>query len=206
MKSRASSAARYRRHAAGYDATTRRTEPIRERAIALLSLRAGDTVVDAGCGTGLSFASIEAAIGLAGKLIGIEQSPEMLALARDRVARAGWRNVTLLESPAEHAAIPSSFDAVLFHFAHDIVRSRAALENTFCMARPGARVASAGMKYLPWWLAPANLYVLLKMLPYAATREGLRRPWSRLEEYLGPMHVDAAFLGAVYLASGTCPR
>jgi arsenite methyltransferase len=75
------SIAKYRAKAAVYDARSRRTWPLRERTIALLELRAGDVVVDAGCGTGLSFELLRAAIGPSGRLIGIEQSPEMFARA-----------------------------------------------------------------------------------------------------------------------------
>jgi hypothetical protein len=32
--------------------------------------------------------------------------------------------------------------------------------------------------------------------------EGLRRPWSRLAAFTGPLDVRTALLGAVYIASG----
>jgi arsenite methyltransferase len=194
----------YRRHAAGYDATTRRTEPNRRRTIARLRLAPGDTVVDVACGTGLSFSILEEAVGPSGRLIGIEQSPEMAAVARRRVEVAGWRNVVLIESAAEEAVIPAPFDAVLFHFAHDVLRSPAALENVFRAARAGARVAAAGMKYLPWWAAPANLYILAKAYPYAANLRGLRRPWSILQERHAPdLQVESVFWGGGFIAHGT---
>jgi arsenite methyltransferase len=46
------SIARYRQHAAGYDASARRTMPLRLRAIALLQLQPGHVVLDVGAGTG----------------------------------------------------------------------------------------------------------------------------------------------------------
>ena len=58
------------------------------------------TVIDVGCGTGLSFEALHRAVGMRGRIIGIEQSPEMIGKARDRVQRHGWRNVTLLNAPA----------------------------------------------------------------------------------------------------------
>src|SRR5262245_34907059 len=98
---RARSIGKYSRRAAGYDATCGPTRPIRERTVAALGLRAGQRVLDVGCGTGLSLALLRDAVGAEGKVFGFDQSPEMLAQARARVAMSGWHNVTLLDAPAQ---------------------------------------------------------------------------------------------------------
>lgn len=196
--------AKYRRHAAGYDATTARTDYIRRRAVAALRLSAGVTVVDVGCGTGLSFPSIEESIGPDGELIGIDCSPDMLAVARRRVAAGGWTNVTLIEGPAEDAVIPSRVDAFLFHFTHDVIRSTTALDHLLARARVGARVAAAGMRYWPRWAGPANIFIRLKARPYVTTMEGFDRPWSLLETRLSDLVVESALYGCCYVASGIC--
>jgi demethylmenaquinone methyltransferase/2-methoxy-6-polyprenyl-1,4-benzoquinol methylase len=200
------SVAKYRKHAARYDSTTHRTEPLRKRTIAHLRLRTGDVVLDVACGTGLSFALIQKEIGPTGKLIGIEQCPEMMERARLRATAGGWENVLLIESPVEASAIPLLVDAVLFNFTHDVLRSRAALEKIFHGTRAGARVAAAGMKLLSWWLAPANLYIMLKAYPYMTTFEGLNRPWSLLQEYVPDLQIEPVFWGGAYLAFGTHAR
>ena len=69
---------------------------MRRRAVAWLAPRPGDTVLDVGCGTGLSFELLQRAVGDSGHIVGIEQSPQMIDKARQRVQRHGWRNVTLL--------------------------------------------------------------------------------------------------------------
>jgi len=94
---------KYRRHAAGYDGSAHRTEGLRRRAIEALRLTTGETVVDVGCGTGLSFPGLQSRIGPSGTLIGIKPCVEMMALARRRVASYGWKNVILLEASAERA-------------------------------------------------------------------------------------------------------
>lgn len=195
------SIAKYRRRAAGYDATTHYTQPLRLRAIGRLALQAGETVIDAGCGTGLSFAPILARIGPTGRLIGIEQSPDMMRQARERVGREGWTNVELIEAAAEDAAIRGRADAILFFYTHDILRTEAAVAAVMSAAAPGARIAAAGVKYYPWWLAPANLHVWIKNWLYNARPGGLRRPWSRLERHV-PLQVESAMFGRGFLAYG----
>jgi ubiquinone/menaquinone biosynthesis C-methylase UbiE len=160
-------------------------------------------VLDVACGTGLSFQLLEEAIGPSGRLISIEQSPEMLALAERRVAAHGWENVTLIGASAEAANIPMSLDAILFHYTHDVLRSRPSLENIFSKAKPGARVAVAGAKYCSWWLAPVNLVMMIRARNYLTTFEGLRRPWSLLEQYVGNLTIVSTLFGTGYIGVGT---
>jgi demethylmenaquinone methyltransferase/2-methoxy-6-polyprenyl-1,4-benzoquinol methylase len=193
--------ARYRTLAPGYDASARRTMGLRRLAIRALALQPGDTVVDVACGTGLSLPLLREAVGPAGRVIGIEVSPEMIAIARARCA--GWDNVRLVEAPVEEADLGAKFDAALFNFTHDVLQSPAALERLLSFARPGARVALAGVKHPPAWLFPLRLYRLLKARPYVTTLAGLDRPWHLIEGRLADLRVTSVMLGTNYLASGT---
>jgi ubiquinone/menaquinone biosynthesis C-methylase UbiE len=193
---------RYRRHAAGYDASARRTMGLRARTVARLALAPGQTVLDVAAGTGLSIGLLREGVGESGRVIAVELCPEMLDLARRRVAAAGWRNVTLLQGAMEEVRLPAPLDAVLFNYTHDVLRSPPALANIFAALRPGGRVAAAGMRLLPWWLAPLNLYVLLAARPYMTTFEGLGRPWSLLESYLDGFATESTLLGTGYIGWG----
>src|SRR6202045_251324 len=90
----------YRKKAKHYDFTSR-LYPVpgypqrgqRLRAVQALGLRAGDTVVDIACGTGLNFRLIEEVIGPGGRIVGVDLTDAMLAQARDRIAANGWNNV-----------------------------------------------------------------------------------------------------------------
>ena len=92
--------ARYRLHAAGYDTTMRFSDRIRAEAIHRLDLKPGESVLDIGCGTGMSFDLIQQGIGAEGRIIGVELSPDMLGIAREKVERNGWENVTLIQGDA----------------------------------------------------------------------------------------------------------
>ena len=193
---------RYRRHAAGYDVSAQRTMWIREQTIAKLGLEPGQRVLDIACGTGLSFDAVRRAVGCDGEVIGVDISPEMTSLARQRVANHRWHNVTVIESRLEWVDLTGAVDAVLFHFTHDVLRSPAALERIFSVVRPGARVAFAGMKYAPWWMAPVNLIVRAKASPYMTTFEGLDAPWDLALPYLAEFDWRPVMFGTGYVGWG----
>src|SRR5271166_6900734 len=114
----------YRLRARFYDLQLALAEPIRRIGIERLGLKRGDTVLDVGCGTGLSFELLEQRIGRdAGKIVGIEQSADMIEQARARAERDHFENITLITSPVEEAEIPVLADAALFQFTHDILRT-----------------------------------------------------------------------------------
>jgi protein-L-isoaspartate O-methyltransferase len=192
----------YRARANVYDAEILFAAPIRRRTIEKLALRRGDIVLDVGCGTGLSVPLVERRIGADGKIVGIEQSAEMLAQARARIRQAGYRNVTLLHAPVEDAVIPGRADAALFHFTHDVLRTRAAVANVMSALAPGARVVAAGLKWAPGWAWGVNLAVLAGALRSITALEGLDRPFSLLEPHLARVEVEQHFGGAIYVMSG----
>jgi demethylmenaquinone methyltransferase/2-methoxy-6-polyprenyl-1,4-benzoquinol methylase len=176
--------------------------PLRRRTIDRLKLRAGDTVLDVACGTGLSFDLLHDAVGDSGHIIGVELSPEMIELARRRVAEAGWKNVTLIESDMASVVLSHQLDAILFNFTHDVLRSKPALANIFASARGGARVALAGMKYPPRWMAPVNYVVRAQARPYMTTFEGLAAPWDLATDYLQSFERESALFGTAYIGWG----
>lgn len=196
----------YQAHASGYDASARRTMRLRRRVISLLALQPGQTVLDVACGTGLSFAWLREGVGERGRVVGVELSPHMLRLARDRCAREGWRNVTLIESDMAAADLPGRLDAILFNFAHDVIQSPRALARIFAAARPGATVAVAGMKYPPRWLAPLNAWVRSRARPYMTTFVGLEAPWRPLLDYLEPFEWRSIHFTTGYIGHGTVGR
>ena len=62
-----------------------------------LRLAPGQLALDVPCGTGQSFDPIVARMPADGAIVGVDLSAGMLARARDRIARNGWKNVHVLE-------------------------------------------------------------------------------------------------------------
>jgi demethylmenaquinone methyltransferase/2-methoxy-6-polyprenyl-1,4-benzoquinol methylase len=203
---RARSVHDYRELAAAYDRRTRRINRVRLRAVAALALRPGETLLDAGCGSGFTFAPVAAAIGEHGRLLAFDHSPELLGIARARIAQAGWRNVELKEDAAERVRFGMRADAVLFSYVHDILQSGAALDNLLGQAKPGARVAACSTKLWPWWGGPVNAYLRATHLRYITNMENFERPWAKLAPRLADFRVAVHWPpGWRYIATGRVP-
>ena len=194
--------AQYRRRAHQYDRELAPFEPIRIESIERLRLVPGETVLDVGCGTGLSLAPLHSRVGRHGRIVAVEPCPEMLGRAAERVQRHGWRNVELLESTAAGAPLQGYADAALFHFTHDVMRDERAIANVLAHLKPGARVVASGLQWAPPWLWPTNGFVLMAALYSVTSLEGLARPWDKLAARLRDVKVDTALFGGIYIASG----
>lgn len=104
--------------AAGYDfliwlVTLGRDGPLRERLLQPAHLRAGESVLDVGCGTGSLAIVAKRQVGTRGSVHGIDASAPMIARAR-RKARKGGTEVTFEHGMAQSLAFPDGrFDVVL---------------------------------------------------------------------------------------------
>jgi SAM-dependent methyltransferase len=195
----------YREHARSYGRRTSAYQGFRRAVIEALPVRRGQVVLDVGCGTGLCSGMLQDMVGPSGTVIGIEESPEMAAVARERAAGEGWPNVTVLQSPAEDADITVAADAALFCAVHDILQSPDALRNVISSLRPGAPVAAGGGKWAGPALAAINLPVTFLHAPYIRSFRGFRRPWNHLEQLIDDVCVRELALGSGYILTGHAP-
>lgn len=206
LAEREAAIALYRLRASQYDLELVPFEPIRRAAIDHLALKEGDVVLDLGCGTGLSLGALRAAVGDSGRVIGIEQCPDMIATARARVSEQGWCNVELLCTSVEDAQIGGLADAAMFHFTHDVLQKPAALAQVMRHLRPGARVVATGLKWAGAWNWVSNLFVLWAAWYSVTSMEGLSEPWRLLRTAVPDLTVESTWQGAVFIAHGHVSR
>jgi SAM-dependent methyltransferase len=197
--------AAYTRNASHYDSRTSAFETYRRRLVELLPLQRGDIVLDVGCGTGLCFERVRARVGAEGVIVGVDASRDMLAMAAERVAFHGWRNVVLVQAQVEQAELPVVADHALFCATHDVLQSGAALDNVVAHVRDGGTVAATGGKWAPPWAIALNAGILALHAPYVRDFAGFDRPWAQLEPRVQRMRVQEVAMGGGYLASGTVP-
>ena len=190
----------YARDAPAYDTQTGSFERYRREIVEELPLRRGDVVIDAGCGTGLCFPALQQRIGPEGTIIGVDAAPDMLAVAADRVAAAGWSNVVLIDAPVEEADLPDQVDHALFCAVHDVMQSGPALDNVLGRVRPGGGVDAGGGKWGPAWAIGLNAGVLALHAPFVQDFAGFDRPWTHLAARLPGLRVREVAMGAGYVA------
>jgi ubiquinone/menaquinone biosynthesis C-methylase UbiE len=123
----------------------RRFAPVVEQVIARAALQPGQQVLDLGTGTGSVALQAAALIGPGGEVLGIDISPEMLAVAQQRATAGGVTNVRVREGRAE--AIPAAdgrFHAVLASLSLMYAIDRAAAAREIArVLRPGGRFVAA---------------------------------------------------------------
>jgi SAM-dependent methyltransferase len=110
---------------------------------AFASLRPGETVVDLGSGGGLDVFLAAQKVGPTGKAIGIDMTPEMLALARANAAKSGLPNVEFHQSTIDKLPLPdASVDCVISNCVINLASDKRAV---FCeiarVLKPGGRLA-----------------------------------------------------------------
>jgi demethylmenaquinone methyltransferase / 2-methoxy-6-polyprenyl-1,4-benzoquinol methylase len=159
----------------------------RRALVAAAAPAASDRVLDVATGTGMVAAELVKRSGCS--VVGLDQSPQMLAAARARLARDSTLadRVELLEGEAEHLPFPDdAFDVVTFTYLLRYVDDpRATMRELARVLKPSGRIA-----YLEFGVPP-------RLIPNLAwrfyTAVGLpilgrlvSREWREVGSFLGP--------------------
>jgi ubiquinone/menaquinone biosynthesis C-methylase UbiE len=87
---------------------------IRTAAVNRLAPQPGDTVVEMGCGSGANLPLLRERVGPRGRVIGVDVSPGVLSVAKDRVDRNDWTNVHIVRGDATQPPVASADVDCLF--------------------------------------------------------------------------------------------
>ena len=110
---------------------------------AVAELRPGETVLDLGSGAGADVLISARRVGPGGEAIGLDMTPEMLALARRNAAAAGVANARFLEGEIERIPLPdASVDVVISNCVINLSADKPrVLGEVARVLRPGGRLA-----------------------------------------------------------------
>ncbi len=104
--------------------------------------RPGERILDVGCGTGVNVLAISKLVGTSGKVVGIDNSPAMLAVAREKASaeNVAYRQVAVEEMDfAENSFDGVVCTQVLGYVADPVAVIRSLLR----VVKPGGRVFAA---------------------------------------------------------------
>src|SRR5262249_31405793 len=79
------------------------------------ALRPGERVLDIGCGSGATSIEIARRVGAGGSVVGVDLSPQMLKVARERAAEADVA-IAFEETDVAQARFGEPFDAAVSRF------------------------------------------------------------------------------------------
>jgi ubiquinone/menaquinone biosynthesis C-methylase UbiE len=170
-------------------------------------LRAGETVVDLGCGTGLLLPRLAGRVGPQGTVIGVDSSRRMLERAAARVTRAGLGNVELHRQDMLGYTPPRPVDVAVFCLSLSTVADpEAALRRAVGFTRTGGRIVilDALLARGRWYHHVVNVYTRLKAVVVGSkTGVGVEAAAARL---LAEARVSTVYAGLYTLIVGTIPN
>lgn len=146
-------------------------------------------MLDIGCGTGLNFPHLLAAVGPRGQVVGVDRSHQMLDVARRKTSDRAPGIVTLLKADAEQLdqidggldALGGPFDAVLFTYSLSLMGN---WEQAWLLAtsllRPEGRAGIVDMEPPQGWARLFDPAARLACLLGGADINA--RPWTSLEQ------------------------
>jgi arsenite methyltransferase len=139
---------------------------LRRTAVEALRLRPGGSAVDIGTGTGLTLPYLAAAVGPAGRIVGLDRSPAMQAGAR---GRAPSPPVELVQADA--TAVPfddATFDAAISTYGLTAIANvDGAIDEMIRIVRPGGRLVIADVHFVNWPTPTAfNRAVTVALRPF----------------------------------------
>ncbi|MFT4649783.1 MAG: SAM-dependent methyltransferase [Glaciecola sp.] len=151
----------------------RAVEPFHAAGCEALAAKAGERIIDIGCGSGTGSLALADAVGEDGKVLGLDFSEPLLELAHKRCA--GRSQISFQHGDAGQPRAEREFDALYSRFGVMFFEQPArAFENLRQTLKPGGRLAFAcwqGLEQNPWIHEP-----LARMIPFLPEAPSAPKP------------------------------
>ena len=110
--------------------------------VALASLQEGDIVLDLGAGAGFDCFLAAQRVGINGRVIGVDMTPEMVEKARENARKGNYQNVEFRLGEIEHLPVAdNAVDVVISNCVINLVPDKKrAFAEVFRVLRPGGRL------------------------------------------------------------------
>jgi SAM-dependent methyltransferase len=136
------------------------------------NVRAGETVLDVGCGTGSTTIELGRRVGTTGKVLGLDISPLLLGRAREKAGAAGAANVDFIDADAQTHQLRDSYDLVFSRFGVMFFEGPvAAFANLRAAAAPGGRLA-----FVTWQDLFSNTWMSMPVMAASSVLGGFDPP------------------------------